>query len=834
MRLLFTTFVTLLLATSAHAQVPTGPPGGGRPGGGAPGGAMMQGGTVRGRIVDGATAEALEFATVALYRLPDSTLTTGNLADEQGRFEFDRLRPGRYYLSVSLVGYAARRIDVALTPAALTRDLGDVRLEEDARALSEVTVEGERESVTVEVDRTSYNVADQATSAGGTASDVLEKVPAVEVDADGNISLRGSQNVAILINGRPAPVPRQFLANYLRQLPAEQIERVEVIPNPSARYDPDGLAGMLNIVLKTNVGRQTGVSGGVQVGGGTLGEANTSANVNVTGQKLNAYASYGLRRDARGFRSTTLRETLDLTNGTPTFLLDQEGDGTFGGLSHVFNTTLDYTLTKRQSLSLQGLVSFRNGSRDNSTAYRLGLPGAPLLGGYDRLTDANSNGFNTDATLSYRNVVTPSRNELTAEIRFGLNRDDDESTVEQAFRDSLGGLTGARFTETSLDANDRTDATAQVDYVRPLFGDKGKVEAGFKGTFRTIDTEQDANRLVSGALRPFADAFTYRENVQAAYLTLARQLGKFGVQGGLRAENVLTDFESASVPAVDNDYFSLFPSAFLTFAPTAQNSFRLSYSRRIDRANPRDLNPVVRIDDPVTRQVGNPALRPAYTDAFGFAYNRFWNGGYVQVEPFYRRSTDVVQRVSRADAVDPNVTNITFANIATSDESGVEVNGSVRLATFTVNGAVSGRYFSTEGVVGGETIGVSAYTWNTRVNAEWTPRAGSTLSGFVFYNPPRKTEQGRFGGFSRADVSFRQRLLADRATLTLRLSDPFAMQRFKFESAGPGYTIDGLRRPESRQLSATLAYTFGQQPQARRQQRRPQEQQQQDGDAFGQ
>ncbi len=252
--------LALLAATPSLAQVPTGAPAG-RPGMTA---GATAGGTIRGRITEAATGEALEAATVSLWRLPDSTLVTGLLTDENGAFEFDNLRPGKLYVSVSYIGYAARRINVELTAAALTRDLGAIQLQEGGEQLAEVQVETDRAAVTVQIDRMAYNVADQATSSGGSAEDVLQKVPSVEVDSDGNVSLRGSQNVAILINGRPAPVPRQFLANFLRQIPADQIERIEVIPNPSARYDPDGLAGMLNIVLKQGTQQQRTLSGGVQ------------------------------------------------------------------------------------------------------------------------------------------------------------------------------------------------------------------------------------------------------------------------------------------------------------------------------------------------------------------------------------------------------------------------------------------------------------------------------------------------------------------------------------------------------------------------------------------
>ena len=452
-------------------------------------------------------------------------------------------------------------------------------------------------------------------------------------------------------------------------------------------------------------------------------------------------------------------------------------------------------------------------------------------------TDESGRGFNADLTLSYRNIRIPSRHELTGELRYGVNTGNDDLTVLQ---DSLtsAGATFSPVTETSKEDNSRRDLSARLDFVRPLWSNAGKVEVGYKGTLRRLDASQDANRLArTGLLAPFSDDFRFDENVQAGYLTLGRTLGKFSAQGGLRAEQAWTTFDSGTLgQATGNDYFSLFPSAFLTFTPTIQNSFRVSYSRRIDRPDSRTLNPVASIDDPYSRRVGNPALKPAYTDAYELGYTRFSTMGSFSLSPFYRRTTDAFERVTTADKVNPQVTNITFANLATNESMGADANAQVRFGKIGGLGVNASLYrYVASGSIAGESAGVDATTWNTRVNGQVTPREGTTLSGFLFYNPPRQTTQGRFGGFSRMDVSLRQQLVKDKASLTLRVGDPFNMMRFKGSSAGPGYSFEFERRPSSRQVGLTLQYTFGQttQRQRQRQQQNPPQQEGSGNDPFG-
>ncbi|GIV57634.1 MAG: hypothetical protein KatS3mg042_0547 [Rhodothermaceae bacterium] len=314
-------------------------------------------GQVEGTVRDAETGRPITTATVAVWSLPDSSLVTGAVTDDDGRFAIDRLRPGRYYVKVTFVGYKPYVSEaLALTRQAPRADLGDIRLVPDTAQLEGVEVTAEREAVTFAIDRTVYNVKDQPVSLGGSATDVLQNVPSVEVDGEGKVSLRGNQNVAILINGKPAPVRGDFLPAFLQQIPSSMIERVEVIPNPSAKYDPDGMAGIVNIVLRQDA--ELGLGGGISLSAATGDKYNASGNLTYQKGRLTLAGSYGYRNDRRENGGYNFREN---RYSTPLTLLEQNSDGLRKNTSHLVNLSADYGLSDRNTLSASAMLSTGDG-----------------------------------------------------------------------------------------------------------------------------------------------------------------------------------------------------------------------------------------------------------------------------------------------------------------------------------------------------------------------------------------------------------------------------------------------------------------------------------------
>ena len=800
-------------------------------------------GTITGTVVDAATESPIPSASVAVWAVEgsgsdaDTTLATGAITDLDGRFRVEGVRSGRYYVVVSFVGYVTeRREDVEVGPQNRVVDLGTIALGADVEQLEGIEVAAERQQVQIQIDRTVYSTADDPASAGGSATNVLETIPSVDVDVDGNVSLRGSGNVAILINGRPAPVGSEFIAAYLQSLPAGTIDRVEVIPNPSARYEPEGMGGILNIVLKENVDR--GVGGSVAAGGDSRGGYNGSATMTYGRGKWNLGGSYGFRQSERGGGGSSFSITRPLD--APISYLDQVEDEDRSGNSHNVNLSADYAFTPRTSLTASGQLGVRSEVEAEFNDFlELDLNEDPTLA-YERLVEELGDRWNADARLGFQHrfgAQDQARHSLSAEARYNVSGNTDDETFTQ---------TGDRpELQRSTTDRDRSEASFELNYVRPL--GTFRLEAGYKGDLETYTSDLFAEtRADDGVFVPdtlINNAFEFDQQIHAAYAQLAREWGPLGVQLGLRAEAARTTFTLENTGQdYDNDYASLFPSAFLSYELGTENVFRASYSRRINRPRTWSLNPFPSLDDPRFPRVGNPAIQPEYISAFELGYVRYTPWGSLTLTPYYRHTTDAIRRIEtfcgegvseliRTLCEDENVISVrTVQNLATSSSSGVEL-----INSFEGGGVLGGLrgYVSLEGfrvVSDGSNadgdLQNDAFGWGGRVNASYdfgerVGLDGLTLQANLRYRAPMKTEQGRRGAFTFLNLAVRQQLLDERASLTLQLRDPFGLAGFDFILDQPRLYQESERRWGAQQVGLTFTYTFGQQQRQRPDRQRP-------------
>ncbi len=658
-------------------------------------------------------------------------------------------------------------------------------------------------------------------AAGGSAVDALRNVPAVEVDIDGKVSLRGNENVVVQINGRPSPMRGEQLGAFLQQLPANMVDRVEVIPNPSAKFDPEGMAGIVNVVMKQNT--DLGTSGGINVGGGTTGQVNLSGNLGYQGGPLTLYANYGFMRDNRSVTGTLFRENRFLT---PTTFLEQDTRGDFSPLSHTLNASADYRLGQRDVLSSNLVFSSRGSDRDNGAFYRELDATRGLTGRYTQLTEGSDDDLSLDATLAYRHTVRPRENEFSAELRFDRSADDDFTRFT---RQTLL-LDGAAADDRPLLETEGTDErnanwTLQADYTRPL-GERVRLETGYKGTLRRLDNDFDAALFSyeQNAYLPDLDRsneFAYDERVHAAYGVVSGTAGRFDLQGGLRVERASTQFDLTTTgETFDNSYSSLFPSALAAYNLDDTRQLKASYSRRVERPRSRQLNPFVRREDALNVSRGNPYLEPEYTDAFELGYQQSGELGTFQVTPFYRHTTDAVRRITTVD--DQGVATSTFQNAATSESYGTDLNGSVRLGRLTGFGGFSFFKQVTDATNVGSDLSSNAFGWSARTNATYRLTDDLDVQGFLMYRAPMRTEQGRISGRSMFNLALRQQLLDDRASLTLRVVDPFNTMKFYSLTEDDRLFQESERRMGARGVFLTFSWSFGQQPRVRQQ--RPAEQ----------
>jgi ferric enterobactin receptor len=823
------TFASAASAFSLSAQQPAQPaaqqparPAGG-PAGGPP--AAPVEGELRGTVLESEGGTPVARASVAVRSRRDSALVTGAITGAQGTFRIQGLRPGAYFLRVTTLGYAPQVRQFQITPAAPRAAFDSIRLTKVAVSLSAMNVVEERGAVQMEADRNAYRAKDVAPAAAN-ASDVLESVPAVQVDADGKVSYRGNENVVVQINGRPTPIRGAQLASYLKTLPANVVDKVEVIPNPSAKYDPDGMAGILNIVLKQQV--DLGLSGGFNASAANRDRYNASGNIGYQVGKWTTFTSAGFNADERGVTGVNDRERYRA--GAPLSFTNQDvfGRNGFNGVN--LTQTVEYKFNKRDALYTSGTVNRRTSIDDATNTYEELNATRALLETYDRFRDTDAKGLFFDANVAFKRTFDPKkRHDVNVELRFNRGHDEDATGL---WRQPLGvggasalaaGAASAARVENEMQQTDavQRQAIAQIDYVRTL-DKRRKVELGYKGDARWLDRDYtvDKDALGTGAWTRsnLSNAFQFDERVQAVYGQFSQGVGKFEMQGGLRAEYASRDFAlRADSKTYPYDYTSLFPSANVMFNKSDATQFKASYSRRIRRPGTQELNPFPAFFDVQNVFIGNPNLSPEYTDALELGVMRQGKYGTFQFAPFYRYTKNVIRvDINTEDVVDGrDVTTISFKNLATSNSWGADVNGTLRFGK-KLN-ALGGFNVFRMVTDGGSTsaVGSDAVAWMARTNVTYNVSSKTTLQGQYFYRAPMKIERGQFSAQQNANFVLRQKIDGDKASLLVRVVDPFNTMRFSIRTGNETLMQTTQRTPGVRAVFLGYQYNFGRPPRVR-------------------
>lgn len=780
--------------------------------------------TISGSVVD-AEGKGVPGSSVALRRLPDSVLVTGAITRADGGFTISGVRPGRYIARVSGVGFTPRLISpVEVRPGKDTLDLGRIELVASAVNADEVVVNARRDFMTVTADRTVYSTKDLLVSTGGSATDLLKNIPSVEVDADGNVSLRGNQNIAIQLNGRPSGLT----ADALKSLPADAIERIEIVANPSAKYDPEGIGGILNIVLKQDHDR--GLAGGFNGSAGINGSYSLGANINWGSGPWNVLANYGVMRwvrDANGYR---LQKNLLVNPVTGLLSTDTSSGGSTG---HSFNASIDYALDKANTISLSTAIGAWGSDADETANYAdLTADGAVTSRSVRHSNDDGAD-FSQDHRLGYKWVGQPRVHELTAELRYASSREDNATWIDERTEpmDASPASVVASMHNRVLERSN--EEALQIDYVRPLW-EGGSLEAGYKGSFRGIDNDYVADSL-DPATRLFraesnaSNAFNFNETIHAAYGTVSQEIGTVSLQVGLRAERATTSFDLRTTSETfDNAYTSLFPSALVSWRPSDATQVRISYGKRVNRPRTGQLNPFSVDGDRGFARVGNPYLLPEYSHNIELGFTQFVPWGTITLNPFFRHTVNAIEHF---DVAGPNGVIIgTFENLGKTDSWGAELINSVRVGDWLTGFANLSAYrlisdatnLETGGT--GDGIGLTA-RGNVTVSVGW----GIDIQGSAFYRAPMDLIGGRMRSSVYTDLAIQKRILDDRGRIGLRFSNPFVQGGFGAERQTYAYYIDFERHWNPPAATLSFSYIFGKQD-ARTRQQRPVQQQGGDDD----
>jgi outer membrane receptor protein involved in Fe transport len=805
----------------ASAQTPAGPP---NPAAGPPPAA----GEVRGKIVEAKTEAPVARASVSLRVKGSTAIITGAIASQDGSFRLPGLRPGVYSLRATYIGFAPIIQEVTITPASPVVNVGNIKISRVAVELSAVSVTEERATVSIEPDRNSYRAKDVAPAAAN-ASEVLDAVPSVQVDGDGKVSLRGNENVAVQINGRPTPMRGTQLAAYLKSLPSNIVERIEVVPNPSAKYDPEGMAGIINIVLKQNV--DLGLSAGLNTAVSQPDRYFGSGNVGYQSGPFSSFSSAGFNRDTRGIVGINDRERYDAFRALQSITAqDIESDARNAGQN--LSSSVDYKLNNRDVLS-NALTLNRRNSRDQSMNLYSELDGSGgLVDSYFRPKNADVKGWMVDYNLALKRTFEARKHELSGEMRFNRAHDEDEQTLWK--RSTSGGTLAQTEWE-----HDMTDALSkqligQVDYVK-TFALRTKLETGYKGNARWLDRDfvVEKDDAGSGTWTPSVESntFAFEEAVHAVYAVFSQGVGKFDLQAGLRGENAERDFRLAqTATSYPYRYNSLFPSGIVLYNATTTTQLKASYSRRIRRPGTQELNPFVSYFDVNNVFIGNPALAPEYTNAFEVGVTRNGSKGTVQFSPFYRQTSNIIRvDINTTDTIaGREVTSVSFQNLATSNSWGADVNGSLRLGP-RFNGFAGFNVFKMV-TDGGSTssLGSNAVTWMGRVNGTTELSKTVILQASYFYRAPTKIERGQFERQQMLNFSVRKKLDGDKASVTFRVNDPFNTGAFRVRAGNDKVMQITERNFGSRMAWLAFQYNYGRPPRVRQ----PRQEQEGGGSAF--
>lgn len=754
----------------------------------------------------------VDFATVAVIN-KQTGQTRSTQTDLQGKFTLTNLNLGTYTLKISFVGYQPySRDSIILTDNKPAVNLGNLVLSQSkANVLKEVVVQGQRSSIQLGVDRKVFSVEQSLVSEGGSASDLLANVPTVSVDIDGNVALRGSGSVRVLIDGKPSAIGGGDIASVLQALPASSIETIELITNPSSKYDPEGQTGIINIVLKKN--KKLGMNGAVSVSAGTQDNYNANTNLNYRDGKLNLYGNYSFRYGNRlggGFTRTTFLNN----NGT----VNNNSDGKRLNTGNTAKAGLDYYFNTKTTLGLSANLNLRSGDRNEDINYLYRNYSEALDGTSYRTAREDDKDTGYDLSLDFSRKFKKQGEDLVANFSFGRSKEDEIQHLNQEFYD-LAGLKRDTLDSRMNDGLEKaTNYNIQLDYTLPI-NKQQKFETGYRSTIRLEDASQFSqfynNSSASIETDPAqSNDFNLEDIVHAVYASYQNQLTKnFGFQAGLRAEQAYlnTRYRGLSDNTVTEgnlDYFRIYPSIFLTQKLSGEQQLQLSYTRRVNRPRGWQVNPFTDLSDPNNIRVGNPGLNPEDVHSFELSYMKYFKGLTLTSSAYARQVNDVVEGIQ--SVIDSTTTLTQFINLTRNRAAGLEVIGRADISkglniTANVNVFYNKFFGSPENNIAPN----SGYNWTSNLTAGIKLPYNLSAQLNANYMAPRVTAQGKSKDMFGADAALKLDLLNKKGSLSFNTRDIFNSRKWGSVTETNLFSRESQRRMQGRMSTLTFSYRFG-------------------------
>ncbi len=779
----------------------------------------LRDGTVSGRVIDASLNQPLPYVNVIIKTTANQTIT-GGITKDDGTFEIKSIPEGDVVVSIQYIGFKTIAKTVSIGKNGYDIALGDIMLEEDVASLDEVTVVAEVTTIQQKVDRKVINVGKDLTTTGPTASDIMNNIPSVNVDQQtGNISLRGNENVRVMVDGKLSNVP---IAQLLKQIPSTSIKQIELITNPSAKYNPEGMSGIINIILHKNT--NIGFNGNINLGltKEIYAKFNSSIDLNYRNGKFNLYGNYGNNIGKSANYGSI--ERLDDNS-------EQLFDFFNNNKSHLYKVGLDFYMNDNNTVSFFTNQNIYDGFGAGTTGVL--YPNQPLQ---QQIFDNDTQNLSSQYNGVFNHKFKKEGEKLDIEADYSVFSQDEIANFN--FQNFSFPPNYSDFVNT-----DRDQTTINVDYVNPL-SEKAKLEIGaearlfdtkidYTSTGLSVNENQDniPNNGDEYIPTPQTD-FSYKRDIYSLYATYGKTFEKWSYQVGLRAESVMEDANafrtlenSTENTPFENDYFQVYPSVFLTYSPSDKNSYQMSYSRRVDRPGLQQVNPIREWSTPLISSFGNTELQPQFTNSIEANYTRKLENGSITGGVFYRLVEDEINRAVFIDRLDINKNILTYDNFDNTTAFGIELSSNFRPTKWWNFNASFDLYSRKQKGIAEtltaptnvatvddiilETIEVDNLVWNFRMFNNFKATKKLNLSVFTMYRGEEKGLQFTRKPMFMVNTGLRYSFLEDdRATFSFNYSDIFNTMKFEFEGDRPTPQA-GQFNWESNSWNIGLSYRFG-------------------------
>jgi outer membrane receptor protein involved in Fe transport len=771
-------------------------------------------GSVSGKIIDKETGTALDYVSVTIFRSGETKPQKAVVTGSDGSFTIDQVLPGNYRLEATFIGYKKYSHEIKIAQNIDTK-LSNIQLETDARVLGSVEITGIRSAMKFDIDKKVFSVDQAVASSGANASEILKEIPSVEVDQEGTVSLRNSSNVTIWINGKPSGLNSDNQGQVLEQMPAESIDKIEVITNPSSKFSAEGSAGIINIILKKE--RKAGYFGSLRAGAGYPESYNAGASFNYSSSKVDFNANIGTRYNKHDGYGTSDRMTFSTNENqqTDTTWLNSQSSRNSNMNGLFFRGGLDYHINDKHTIGFSGMG--RKGSHyDESNITYLYLDRNRFN---NRTTQRNSetddSNNNYDITLDYMWDIAEEHKFQTS-LSYGQRSGEDESKY---FQSDLFNPGGSIFNTNQIqnDISSNKELEFQADYTRKL-SEKFRLEAGLKSEWsvrNSTDMIYDNTLAVSSMQPSYQNDFDYDEKIHAVYGTITGKMNThFGYQLGLRGELsdiTFSSFNRTTNTSIDKDknYFNLFPSIFLTYSFEQGSDIQLNYSRRINRPRGRSLNPFVNISDSTNIRSGNPDLDPFFGNSFELNYIKSWDNHTLSASLYHRIDNNIIQEIRY---IKDNVMYQSPINITDNTSSGLELvsknsftNKLETTATFNFyRTALKGFTYDNYYYEGNE-----GFSWNARLNSTIILSNSMTaqISGFV--TSPRIVAQGEMSGSYAIDAGIKKTFFDKKLSVSINGRNLLDSFRFDNKSWGKNFYQESSNKFFRRSIQCSVTWNFG-------------------------